>query len=41
MYSKAKAVGFIGLTRPPMDTSRAYSLVLRMELSRNIFHIQV
>jgi hypothetical protein len=34
MYSEAKAVGFIGLTPPPMDTLRAYPLVLSMQPSR-------
>jgi hypothetical protein len=41
MYSKAKAVGSIGLTPSPMDSLRAYALVLSMQLSRNISHVQV
>jgi hypothetical protein len=34
MYSKAKTVGFIGLTPPAMDTLRAYPLVLSTQPSR-------
>jgi hypothetical protein len=34
MDSKAKTVGFIGLTPPPMDTLRAYPLVLSTQPSR-------
>jgi hypothetical protein len=34
MYSKAKAMGFMGLIPPPMDTLRAYRLVLSTQPSR-------
>jgi hypothetical protein len=34
MYNKAKAVGFMGLIPPPMDTLGAYPLVLSTQPSR-------